>query len=67
MKTFSKITYGFVVQQFSEDGTCLDQEFVAGDQVEIEDDQGNVVDADDFDFEFPLDMVQPTRQEPTRK
>jgi len=37
-----KITYGFVVQEFDDYGFFLSQEFVAGDQVEFEDGQGEV-------------------------
>ena len=31
-----KVTYGFVVQTFDDDGKCVEQEFIAGDQVEWE-------------------------------
>ncbi|MBY0523627.1 MAG: hypothetical protein K2R98_09510 [Gemmataceae bacterium] len=60
-----KITTGFVVQEFDSDtGRCLSQEFVAGDQVEWEDRQGNAVSDGDFGIDlaglyFPLEMKQP--------
>ena len=57
-----KITYGFVVQCFDDDGNCIDQEFVAGDQVEYEKDE-ELIDPDDLDIDlyFPLDMGQPSQ------
>jgi hypothetical protein len=61
----NKTTTGFVVQKFdSETGRCLSQEFVAGDQVEWEDQAGNTVEDGQYgiDFEglyFPLEMKQP--------
>lgn len=61
----NKITTGFVVQKFDSDtGRCLSQEFVAGDQVEWEDQAGNAVEDGQcgIDLEglyFPPDMKQP--------
>jgi len=60
----SKITIGFVTQVFdTEKQRWISQEFVAGDQVDFEDDNGNPVDAPkDKDGEEPylcFDMVQP--------
>jgi hypothetical protein len=60
-----KITSGFVVQEFdSETGRCLSQEFIAGDQVECEDRQGNSLSDGDFGIDmeglyYPLEMKQP--------
>jgi hypothetical protein len=72
----NKITYGFVVQVFdTEKKAFVSQEFVAGDQVELEevvdldditsskDDDLDLTDiADYFSVEnedFPFDMIQP--------
>lgn len=60
-----KITTGFVVQEFdAETGRCVSQEFIAGDQVEFEDRQGNSISDGDFGIDleglyFPLEMKQP--------
>lgn len=60
-----KITTGFVVQQFDADtGRCVSQEFVAGEQVEWEDRQGNAISDGDFGIDVeglyhPLEMKQP--------
>lgn len=35
-----KITVGYVIQTFSNDGKCIEQEFVAGDDVVWEDENG---------------------------
>lgn len=64
-----KITPGFVVQQFdAETGRCLSQEFVAGDQVEWEDRQGNAISDGDFGIDLeglyhPLEMKQPEEKD----
>lgn len=39
-KVIKKITVGFVIQEFTNDGKFLKQEFVAGDQVDYEDENG---------------------------
>ena len=60
-----KITTGFVVQKFdSETGRCLSQEFVAGDQVEWEDQTGKPIEDGQYGidlegFYLPLKMKQP--------
>ncbi len=45
MEKFNKITVGFVIQTFEENATgkfvCTKQEFIAGDQVDYEDQDGN--------------------------
>lgn len=60
-----KITIGFVIQTYNEDGKCTGQEFVAGDQVDWEDENGEPIDAPvqtaswrDYEYQ-PFDMVQP--------
>ena len=55
---FRKITYGFVTQTFGEDGKCTGQEFVAGDQCEFEDVDGESIDEQDEEYQ-PYNMVQP--------
>ena len=47
MKKFNKITTGFVVQSYEKNSAnefvCTAQEFIAGDQVDYEDADGNKV------------------------
>jgi len=60
-----KITTGFVIQTFDTDkGRFVSQEFVAGEQVDYEDTDGEAVDSDLLkvkgkDAYQPFDMVQP--------
>jgi hypothetical protein len=53
-----KITVGFVVQNYDEAGKCMSAEFVAGDQVDWEDEDGNAILGPTHEY-FPFDMVQP--------
>jgi hypothetical protein len=58
-----KITVGFVTQVFDTETGLQSQEFTAGDQVDYEHPNGEVVDDEDYDctdlpYE-PFDMVQP--------
>lgn len=54
-----KITVGFVIQNYNDEGKCISQEFVAGDHVDWEDDEGEIeIDEPDFP-DFPMDMIQP--------
>ena len=47
MEKFNKITVGFVVQSFERNTSgkfiCTGQEFIAGDQVDYEDQDGNPI------------------------
>ena len=47
MEKFNKITVGFVIQTFDKNATgkfiCTKQEFIAGDQVDYEDQDGNYI------------------------
>jgi len=54
--TVKKITSGFVVQTFV-DGIFIEQEFIAGDEVDVEDEDGNPV-YSHLPY-HPFDMVQP--------
>lgn len=65
---FNKITHGYVVQRFNDQGECLGQEFVADcnfDEFEEENDDGNcvIIDPESMPFGgneyFPFNMVQP--------
>lgn len=60
-----KITTGFVIQEYdTETEKFVSQEFVAGDQVEYEDEEGNPV--DDLTASIPylsFEMVQPADEE----
>lgn len=59
-----KITTGFVVQEFDGDtGRCVSQEFIAGDQVDWEDRQGNAI--SDGDFGIDLEgLYHPLKMKP---
>ena len=62
-----KITAGFVIQEFNDKGDCVRQEFVAGDDVSFEDNNGNPIDWEEDHYEIlekayhPFDMVQPQK------
>lgn len=47
MKKFTKITTGFVVQAYEQNKAgefvCIGQAFIAGDQVDYEDENGNSI------------------------
>jgi len=44
-----KITIGFVIQEFdTETNQCIHQEFIAGDEVDWEDNSGNSIDISDL-------------------
>jgi len=55
-----KITVGFVVQDYNENGECTGQEFVAGDQVDWEDENGDIIVPPQNEAYQPFEMVQPT-------
>jgi hypothetical protein len=63
MAIVSKITVGFVVQNFdTETGKCVYQAFTCGDECDWEDEAGNPVDEEDYacTFEYmPYEMKQP--------
>ena len=53
-----KITTGYVVQEYdTAKKEWISQEFIAGDQVDWEDENGEYV--DDVDSYLPMNMVQP--------
>jgi len=60
MDKFTKITVGFVTQTFEKDDKgrfiCTKQEFVAGDQVDYEDGQGNSIEPPDYEYQ-PYNMT----------
>ena len=68
---YNKITTGFVIQQFdTEKNKYVSQYFIAGDQVDYEDSQGNSLDLNELGDKgfgpksevepyLPFDMVQP--------
>jgi len=63
----NKVTTGFVIQQFDTNKKkFVSQEFIAGDEVDVEDDEGNplstyIRDACGIDNHYlPFDMTQPT-------
>lgn len=56
---FKKITVGFVIQEFNEQGKCVHQEFIAGDQVDWEDEMGDPISVrEDAEYQS-FEMVQP--------
>lgn len=58
-KATKKITTGFVIQDYNEQGKCTSQEFVAGDQVEWEDEWGNSIEPKTNEEYCPYEMKQP--------
>lgn len=63
MKTFIKITVGFVHQRFEKNEAgqflCIEQAFIAGDEVNYEDQRGNsLADLPTYRYE-PLEMKPP--------
>jgi len=62
----NKITIGFVIQQFdTETSQCISQEFVSGDEVSYESENGELLDENEFDGLFlyqSYDMVEPTNE-----
>ena len=67
---YNKITTGFVVQKYvNMNGKCIciGQEFVASDQVEREDDNGDTMFVDTTKEQYqPFDMKQPTTISPDK-
>src|SRR5271154_5555823 len=62
MGEIRKITTGFVIQRWSDNGVFLGQEFTSGNECEYEDENGEVLDLDEIkepDYE-PYNMVQPS-------
>jgi len=61
MDKYTKITVGFVSQTFEKKGdnfTCTSQKFIAGDQVDREDDMGNLILVDTSkEIYYPYDMI----------
>ena len=57
---FTKTTVGFVVQTFRKNSqgrfVCTHQEFIAGDQCDYEDVQGNVIEPPDYEYQ-PYNMI----------
>lgn len=64
-KEIRKITTGFVIQRWNaETKKFLGQEFVAGDQVDYEDELGNSIDETEPEYQT-FDMVQPEIETPS--
>ena len=65
MSRFNKITTGFVIQTYDtqEDKlVCVEQQFIAGDQVDYEDLDGNPIKVDTTkEIYQPFEMVQPVK------
>ena len=60
MDKFTKITVGFVAQAFEKNDknkfVCTNQEFIAGDQCDYEDVDGNPINSPDYEYQ-PYDMT----------
>jgi hypothetical protein len=60
MDKFTKITVGFVAQTFKKNDegeyVCTHQEFIAGDQCDYEDAQGNPIEPPDYEYQ-PYNMT----------
>ena len=68
MDKFTKITVGFVTQTFERNDkgkfVCTRQEFVAGDQCDYEDAQGNPIGPPEYEYQ-PYNMTLSTETEET--
>ena len=60
---FQKVTVGFVIQNYDDNGNCISQSFIASDEVEYEK-NGNPVNIEEIGQEtyFPFHMVQPSTE-----
>ena len=58
-KGFRKITAGFVVQEFDENGLPVFQEFIASDEVNYENELGESIPRPNNEEYLPYHMVQP--------
>jgi len=60
MERFAKITVGFVTQTFEKNDkgwfVCTAQEFIAGDQCDYEDAEGNPIEPPDYEYQ-PYNMT----------
>lgn len=56
---FKKFIVGFVVQEFNDNGDLVSQEFVGGDDVTYEDENGDIIDPPTNESRFPMMMMQP--------
>ena len=60
MDKFNKVTVGFVVQNFQKNDkgnfVCVSQEFIAGDQVDYENEEDNPIDKPDYTYQ-PYNMT----------
>ena len=62
MKKFTKITVGFITQGYKRNAAgkfvCIGQEFIAGDQVDYEDLDGNTIKAPEYEYQqFNMTLV----------
>ena len=59
----NKITAGFVIQTFNDTGLFLQQEFIAGDQCDYEDEDGQPLDIKEIggDIYHPFNMLNPDK------
>lgn len=67
MQKFTKITTGFVCQNYEKDQegkfVCISQEFVAGDEVDFKDDLGNAIKPPNHKYQ-PFEMVACNKEKP---
>jgi hypothetical protein len=70
MDKFTKITVGFVVQTFKKNDkdkfVCIRQEFIAGDQCDYEDTEGNPITPPDYQYQ-PYNMTLSNKNEKATK
>ena len=72
MEKFTKITVGFVTQSYEKNTAgefvCTGQEFIAGDQVDYEDLDGNKITPPDHDYQpFEMKLLNDTERPKTAK
>ena len=66
MKKFTKITVGFVTQNYEKNAAgkliCMGQEFIAGDDVQFENLKGDSIEAPEHDYQ-PFNMTMLSKDE----
>ena len=52
---FYKMAFGYVVQKFNDQGVCVEQEFICGDQCDYENEAGDFIDPPKYEYQ-PYNM-----------
>jgi hypothetical protein len=56
---FYKIAHGYVCQQFNDQGVCVSQEFICGDECDYENEAGDLIDPPEYDYQpYIMEQIQ---------